>query len=202
MIKNIIFDFGGIFINLDQRAVFNELSKFGYTEISIELDTLAKTYEKGLISSSDFISELHKQFRSASPPELKKAWNAIIADFPENRLTFIESLAAENTYRLFLLSNTNELHIARVVETMGLERFNRFKSCFEQVYLSHEINLRKPDANSYAYVLASNNLLPEETFFIDDSKTNTDAALALGIKCWNLQVGQESILDLKTKLHL
>tara|TARA_R110000868_G_scaffold4211_16_gene26819 strand:+ start:10698 stop:11300 length:603 start_codon:yes stop_codon:yes gene_type:complete len=200
MIKNIILDFGDIFINLDKPAVFTELSKFGYSGMTTELDTLAKTYEKGLISSSTFILELNNHFPTASPVELKKAWNSILLDFPENRLEFIEALASEDKYRLFLLSNTNEIHIDHVIETMGTERFNRFKFCFERFYLSHEINFRKPDCNIYEYVLLENKLIPEETFFIDDTKENTDAATLLGIKSWNLQVGKEDIIDLKTRL--
>jgi len=202
MIKNIIFDFGDIFINLDKTAVFKEWAKFGFKEMTPELDILSKRYEKGVISSNHFIAELQGIFPTASAAEIKKAWNLILLDFPEKRLEFIEGLAQNKTYRLFLLSNTNELHIEYVIATMGKEKFKRFKDCFEKFYLSHEINLRKPDAEIYEFVLVENKLLPEETFFIDDTPENTTAAELLGIRTWNLSVGEEDITALPQKIAL
>jgi FMN phosphatase YigB (HAD superfamily) len=200
MIKNIIFDFGDIFINLDKPAVFKALANVGYTEITPEMDAIFKTYETGLMTSDDFISKLHNIFPKATPLEIKNAWNSILLDFPENRLAFLEQLASEKKYRLFLLSNTNEIHIDYAIKDMGVDRFNRFKACFEKFYLSHEINLRKPNKDIYEFVLTENNLHAEETFFVDDTKENTDSSTALGIKSWNLLVGKEDITQLNTKL--
>ena len=132
MIKNIIFDFGDIFINLDKQAPLIEMSKFGLTQMTPELDTIFKNYEMGLMKSDDFINVLQSIFSDASREQIITAWNSIILDFPEERLTFIEQLKKENKYRLFLLSNTNDLHIEKVKISMGLERFKRFKNCFEE----------------------------------------------------------------------
>ncbi|MBU2996018.1 HAD family phosphatase [Cellulophaga baltica] len=200
MIKNIIFDFGDIFINLDKPAVFTALAKVGYTKITPELDEIFKTYEMGLMTSNDFIVKLNQIFPDASPEEIKEAWNSILLDLPEERLEFIEQLAKEKEYRLFLLSNTNEIHIDFATTSIGSDRFERFKACFEKFYLSHEINLRKPNTNIYEFVLAENNLKPEETFFVDDTKENTDSSTELGIKSWNLLVGEEDITQMKSKL--
>lgn len=200
MIKNIIFDFGDIFINLDKPAVFKALANVGYTEVTPELDDIFKAYEMGLMTSENFILKLNEIFPSATPKELKDAWNSILLDFPENRLLFLEQLAAEKKYRLFLLSNTNEIHIEYVINAMGEAQFNRFKDCFEKFYLSHEIKLRKPNKDIYEFVLNENNLIAEETFFVDDTQENTAASAALGIKSWNLLVGKEDIIQLKTKL--
>lgn len=200
MIKNIIFDFGDIFINLDKPAVFKALANVGYTEVTPELDDIFKAYEMGLMTSENFILKLNEIFPSATPKELKDAWNSILLDFPENRLLFLEQLAAEKKYRLFLLSNTNEIHIDYVINAMGEAQFNRFKDCFEKFYLSHEIKLRKPNKDIYEFVLNENNLIAEETFFVDDTQENTAASAALGIKSWNLLVGKEDIIQLKTKL--
>lgn len=200
MIKNIIFDFGDIFVNLDKEAIFREMTHFGFQELTPEIDTLAKQYEIGQISSYEFIAKLNSIFPKATPEKIIKAWNSIILDFPERRLRFIEAMKKEGNYRLFLLSNTNELHIDYVKETMGMENYNRFKSCFEQFYLSHEIKLRKPNTAIYEYVLQENTLIADETLFIDDTKENTDSAKGLGILCWHLQVGKEDITDLKEKL--
>lgn len=201
MIKNIIFDFGDIFINLDKTATPREMSKFGFTKMTPQIEEIAQSYEKGLMSSKDFISKMSSIFPNATNNELLYAWNAILLDFPEYRLEFLEALVRENKYRLFLLSNTNEIHIDEVIRKIGAEKFNRFKNCFEQFYLSHEIHFRKPNADIYEFVLNTNNLIAAETFFIDDTKENTDTAEKLGIKCWNLQVGKEDIINLKNKIN-
>jgi len=201
MIKNIIFDFGDVFINLDKQIIFREMQKFGGSlELTPEMISLNESYEIGVISSEEFIEKLKSVYPKASAGEIMDIWNGMLLDFPEKRLEFIESLAKEGQYRLFLLSNTNALHIPHVEEKMGSDRFYRFKNSFEQFYLSHEIQLRKPNAEIYRFVLDENGLEPNETFFIDDTKENTDAAEKLGIRCWNLKVGQEDIVDLKSKL--
>ena len=200
MIKNIIFDFGDIFINLDKLAVFKQMALFGFTELTPQLDTLAKDYEMGLMSSERYVVALREIFPEADSERIISAWNSIILDFPEYRLDFIEKLKRENNYRLFLLSNTNDLHISYVKETMGINRYKRFKACFEQFYLSHEIHMRKPNADIYEYVLAENGLHANETFFIDDTEENTESASLLGIQTWNLKVGQEDITELTKKL--
>jgi len=200
MIKNIIFDFGDIFINLDKQAPFREMAKFGFTQMTPELDNLSKNYEKGLMESPIFLKEMHALFSNVSQEQIKAAWNSIILDFPEYRFAFIEALKKDDTYRLFLLSNTNDLHIQKVNESMGKERYLRFQNCFEKFYLSHEIKMRKPNADIYEFVLEENRLNPTETFFIDDTKENTDSAAALGIRVWNLQVGEQDIIDLKNHL--
>ena len=75
---------------------------------------------------------------------------------------------------------------------MGAERFNSFKNAFDVFYLSYEMGMRKPDAEIFDFVLQENQLTAEETFFVDDVKENTDSAANIGIKVWNLQVGQEA----------
>lgn len=200
MIKNIVFDFGDIFINLNKLAVYKQLALFGHPELTPEMDTLAKTYEVGNISSDAFLTQLQQLIPTASSTQVTDTWNSILLDFPESRLHFLENLKAEGTYRLFLLSNTNELHIDYVKNTMGMERWNRFKACFEQFYLSHEIHMRKPNTEIFDFVLKENGLAANETYFIDDTQENTDAAAAIGIQTWHLIVGSEDITELKSKL--
>lgn len=200
MIENIIFDFGDVFINLDKQATAREMQVYGFKNLTPDLEVLFKDYEKGLITTEHFLNQTNNLFPKASRLDLIHAWNSIILDFPEQRLKFIEKLAKEKDYRLFLLSNTNELHIEYVKQKMGNTRYVRFKNCFEKFYLSHEINLRKPEPAIFEYVLNSNNLIPEKTFFVDDSEEHTSSAAELGITCWNLKAGEEDILDLNTKI--
>ena len=198
MIKNIVFDFGDVFINLDKEATFVALAKLGVEEITDEMLTIAKKYEVGAIPTEAFVSFFQKEFSIAND-QLIDAWNAILLEFPKRRLQFLKDLATSNKYRLFLLSNTNELHISWIQKDWGMSLYNEFKNCFEQFYLSHEIALRKPNADIYEYVLKENNLVAAETYFVDDTKENTVAAEKLGIKVWNINPEKEDVTTLLTR---
>ncbi|MBE7660382.1 HAD-IA family hydrolase [Tenacibaculum finnmarkense] len=195
-IKNIIFDFGDIFINLDKQATHKEMAKLGVTSFSEDMMQTYYRYEMGLISTDEFIAFYQTKFPQISPADLVNAWNAILLDFPKNRLAFLKDLAASKKYRLFLLSNTNDLHISWIQNNWGAELYQEFKNCFEQFYLSHEINFRKPNATIYEFVLNENNLIASETLFVDDLKENTDSAKKLGINVWNLTPGKEDVVSL------
>ena len=113
------------------------------------------------------------------------------------RLEFVQQLSTK--YRLFLLSNTDAIHIATFKQKSGTSFYNDFYECFEKVYFSFEIGMRKPNPEIYNFVLDENYLQAKNTLFIDDKKENTDAAFALGIQVWNLQVGKEDVVDLFKK---
>lgn len=198
MIKNIIFDYGDVFINLDKQATYKELAKLGVTEVTDEMMQQYYQYEMGLISTDEFVGFFHDKFQ-ISKENLIDAWNAILLDFPLRRLAFIKELAASKKYRLFLLSNTNELHISWIQNDWGMELYNEFKGCFEQFYLSHEIKMRKPNADIFEFVLNENNLEASETIFIDDTAENTAAASELGIHVWNNDPEKEDVVDLLSR---
>ncbi len=202
MIKNIIFDFGDIFINLDKEGTYKAMAKLGVTEISNEMVEIYHQYEKGLISSGEFIDFYKNRFPAIDRKDLVDAWNAVLLDFPERRLKFLQELSNSKKYNLFLLSNTNDLHISWIQENWGMDLYSKFKNCFSKFYLSHEINFRKPDLDIYQFVLKENNLVAEETLFVDDLKVNTDAAKTLGINVWNLIPGEEDVVELFTKKHI
>ena len=196
MIKNIVFDFGDVFINLDKEATFDQLRALGVTNFSIEMIEVAKQYEIGKISTQQFVDTSKLMFPTISEIEFKNAWNAILKDFPLHRLHFLRKLADSKKYRIFLLSNTNSLHISWIQKTWGSKLYSEFKKCFEKFYLSHEIHLRKPNEDIYKFVLNTNRLVPEETFFIDDTEENTITASTLGIKVWNINPTCEDVVDL------
>lgn len=198
MIKNIIFDFGDIFINLNKMATYKAMAKLGVTEISEDMIEVYHQYEKGLIYTNEFI-KFFKNTLAIPKKDLIRAWNAVLLDFPKHRLEFVKQLAADKKYRLFLLSNTNDLHISWVKKSCGRKFYKEFKNCFEQFYLSHEINFRKPDMAIYEFVLNENNLIPQETFFIDDLEENTVVAKKLGIQVWNLNPEKEDVVNLLTR---
>ncbi|WP_296637885.1 HAD-IA family hydrolase [Polaribacter sp.] len=198
MIKNIIFDFGDIFINLDKQGTYKAMAALAVTKISEDMIQVYHQYEKGLISTEEFINFYEDKFH-LNREDLVNAWNAILLDFPKRRLGFITELAASKKYRLFLLSNTNDLHIKWIQNSLGTEFYNEFKKAFEQFYLSHEIHFRKPDSEIYEFVLEQNNIKPKETLFVDDLKENTDSAKKLGVQVWNLDPKTEDVTNLFTK---
>jgi len=194
MINTIIFDFGDIFINLDKEAPINALKKLGLAQWNEDLNQLNLKFEKGLISEEDFLVGFQKHLPNASFDEILSAWNSILLDFPLRRLEFLQKLTKK--YRLFLLSNTDSIHIDSFERENGLSFTRDFYMCFEKVYFSFEMGMRKPDAEIFEYLIKNHELSPKRTLFIDDKKENTDAALSLGIQVWNLQVGQEDVVDL------
>jgi len=197
MINAIIFDFGDIFINLDKPATISGLQKLGMKEWNNEFDQLNLSFEVGAISPEDFVGGFQKQLPNASKEDILKAWNAVLADFPFYRLEFLQELSKK--YRLFLLSNTDSIHINTFEEKSGVSFYKDFYACFEKVYFSFDIGMRKPDPKIYQFVLNENNLIAENTLFVDDKTENTDSAATLGIKVWNLQVGKEDVIDLFSK---
>lgn len=199
-IRNIIFDFGDIFIDLDKPATLKELQRFGYDQPTEEMSQLAMAYEKGTVSTAFFAQELQRMIPKAQPSQIQDAWNAILKDIPAYRLEFLRKLKTNEQFELFLLSNTNEWHIDFVKEAMGKVAYAEFKGFFKGFYLSYEMGMRKPDAEIYEQVLTEQALRSEETLFIDDTKENTDSAGLLGIQTWHLQVGQQDIIDLPKQL--
>jgi len=197
MIDTIIFDFGDIFINLDKEATISGLKKLGMTEWNSELDRLNLMFETGDISHEDFLKGFQEQLPNASIEEILEAWNAVLLDFPLYRLEFLQMLSKK--YRLFLLSNTDSIHIETFENQSGTSFYSDFYQCFEKVYFSFEIGMRKPNPEVFQYLINKHELSPKRTLFVDDKKENTDSAAVLGFHIWNLQVGKEDVVDLFEK---
>lgn len=195
-IKNIIFDLGGVIINLDQDrtiSAFNAISGVSFEELySPSGQTeLFNNFDKGLISDYDFFMALKKELRHEGPDEeLLAAWNAMLLDVPERRLKVL--LEAKQKYKTFLLSNTCEPHIAAFEHELylhhGVKNFNDY---FDEVYYSCRVKMRKPDAEIFNMVLEKNKLNPEETVFIDDSVQHVQGAGRCGIRAYLLPKGME-----------
>ncbi|PRZ28094.1 HAD family hydrolase [Flavobacterium granuli] len=197
MINAIIFDFGDVFINLDKETTVDRFKKIGLSEWNDDLNQLNILFEKGKISKEGFLSGIQKHVPKATIDEIQQAWNSILLDFPLYRLEFLQMLSKR--YRLFLLSNTDSIHIETFEQKNGVSFYSDFYQCFEKVYFSFEMGMRKPDAETFNHVLNKHDLQAKRTLFIDDKKENTDAALSLGMNIWNLQVGEEDVVDLFEK---
>ena len=197
MIDTIIFDFGDIFINLDKQATIDGLERLGLSSWNEDLDQLNISFEKGQISRDAFLLGIQKQIPNATIDEILMAWNAVLLDFPLYRLEFLQLLSKK--FRLFLLSNTDAIHIDHFEQREGASFYGDFYQCFEKVYFSYEMGMRKPDAEIYTTLINRHELAPKRTLFVDEKKDNTDAAKALGLHVWNLQVGKEDLIELLDK---
>lgn len=196
MITTIIFDFGDIFINLEKEKVSKALAAIGLQTENLLVSTLNHQYEVGAINEIDFLLGLQKQIPNVPLNAIKDTWNTILGTFPEYRLEFLEHLAAK--YPLFLLSNTDFTHIEAFKKKVGNHFYNRFVSCFEKVYYSFEMGMRKPDTAIYKFLIDAHQLNPVQTLFVDDKEENTNAAKKTGLRVWNLQVGKEDVIDIET----
>ena len=195
MIEAIIFDFGAIFINLNKEASMRKFLKAAKIDaLDDKMILKNQRYEQGLINTEEFIDFYIEKLPHLSRIEIVDLWNSILSDFPQSRLDFIKRLSAEAKYKLILLSNTNALHISWIKDNVPF--YEEFKAQFDAFYLSHEIQLRKPNANIYEFVLNQNQLKPEDCLFIDDTKENTDAAAQLGINVWHLDENTQDITQL------
>lgn len=197
MIKTLVFDFGDVFLTLNKEATEKELEKLGIINFSKERMEFLQTYEKGLISTNEFLAQLKKWYPKIPQHELVKAWNSILVDFPRARMDFIQDIVKKKQFTLILLSNTNDLHMDWVSKHISF--FNTFKSCFDAFYLSHEINYRKPDIEIFKFIIKKHQLNPSETLFIDDTAENTNAAQKLGFQTWNINPTKEDVTHLFTR---
>ncbi len=200
MITTIIFDFGDIFINLEKEKQIEAFKKLGLSGPNDDLIEKNDLFEKGQLTELQFLESFQKYIPNAGIEEIRTAWNTIIGEFPLYRLEFLQLLS--HKYKLILLTNTDEIHISRFEHNVGISFFSDFYQCFEKVYYSYEMGMRKPDPALFSYILSKHDLSPKRTLFVDDKKENTDAAASLGIHVWNLQVGQEDVVDLFQKKDL
>ena len=195
-IKNIIFDLGGVIINLDIPKTISEFNKLSNQPFESIYNQLQQTpvfdlFDKGQITEKDFFVELKKALQNdVTDEELLFAWNAMLLDFPKHRLELLSKL--KPNYRLFLLSNTNESHVLEFEKTLVASHgYQNLEPFFEKVYYSCRMNQRKPNADIFESVLNENNLIAEETLFIDDSPQHVEGALTLGIKAMLLEKNNE-----------
>lgn len=198
-VKNIIFDLGGVLINIDYKATENAFKQAGIKNFN-ELFSQAKqtrlfdNLEKGLIDEQTFKDGLRLLSNvNLSDKAIDDAWNAMLLDFPQHRIELLKN--ARKNYRTYLLSNTNELHIPVFEQLIEKEYgISDFSSLFHKLYYSCRIGLRKPDKEIFELVISENNLNPNETLFIDDSIQHVQGALSVGINAIHLQ--HMDVLDL------
>ncbi len=198
MIDTLIFDFGDVFLNLDKKgAKENALTKFGIADFSLEMNSMHDLYETGRLSTAQLLSFYASKYPHLDEDELVSIWNYILLDFPHERLEFLHHLRSQYSFRRILLSNTNEMHIDYLKKNLKI--YDQFKSMFHRFYLSHEIQLRKPNRSIFQFVLDQNNLRPEDCLFIDDTSAHIQTASEMGFYTWHLDPDSEDVTQLFEK---
>ena len=194
MINTIIFDFGDVFVDLEKEKSVIAFKKLGLNGPNEELQELNFRFETGKVSEEAFLEGFRNYIPNATIEDIRSAWNSVIGDFPLHRLEFLQMLCGR--YRLFLLTNTDSIHIDHFEQSVGLSFSRDFYKCFEKVYYSYEMGMRKPDKAIFEYIIRKHDLSPKRTLFIDDKEDNTAAAASVGLQVWNLKPGKEDVVEL------
>ncbi|TVR40186.1 MAG: HAD family phosphatase [Cryomorphaceae bacterium] len=199
-IKNIIFDLGGVLLDVDYHKpieAFEKLGATGFEKVFTQASQarFMSQFERGEIAPAEFRKEVRRFLpEGVTDYQIDEAWNSILGTLPEDRIVLLKMLKNKG-YRLFLLSNTNSIHIKAfqryLQDSYGPSALERI---FEKVYFSSRIGMRKPSQKVFDFVLRENNLQPEETFFIDDSEQHIEGAKKTGIHTHWLRE-PETVLD-------
>lgn len=185
-IRHIIFDLGGVLLNIDynlteQAFIKLGIENFGEMYSQLKQSSLFDDFETGRINRQEFITGLKNACAGDySDEQICNAWNAMLLDFPLRRLQLLQQLRLYHD--LVLLSNTNEIHEEAFNKALLDEHGMRLAALFDRVYLSHRVGMRKPDAEIFTSILEDMNFKPEHTLFIDDSPQHIAGAKALGIQ--------------------
>ena len=204
-IKAIIFDLGGVILNIDYDLTIKEFEKIGVQNSTSyysksEQKKLFDDLETGKISEKEFIDSIKLKTNNASDDQIKNAWNKMLLNLPLERLLFVKSLMCK--YQTFLLSNTNSIHISCFKNSLPKSKWILFKSSFNKIYFSYKIGMRKPTTKIFEHVLKDNHLQAENVLFIDDSIQHINAAKKIGIITHHLKDSEDLITILTDKFQL
>ncbi|MBK8522488.1 MAG: HAD family phosphatase [Chitinophagaceae bacterium] len=189
--KNIIFDLGGVLLNLDFQKTIDAFEKLGLQNFEnmfsqFKADELFAKLETGRLTETEFYEAVKKRTtQEITEAAIDDAWNALILDFRVESLSLLEKLAAD--YKLYLLSNTNSIHL-KYFKKLFTHQTGKplLDDYFNKAWYSNEVGLRKPGAGIFEFALKDENLLAAETLFIDDTLINIETAQQLGFKTHHL----------------
>ncbi len=187
-VQNIILDLGGVIIDVDPERTIEAFKQLGASNIErfyndTDQSTLFDELETGAISPERFREVLREelQLRDASDEALDRAWQAMLIDIPRPRFDLLEELRSD--YRLYVLSNTNTIHIAGFADIVErVYGYDAFLCLFDRVHYSQELGFRKPHETAFQRVIDLNELDPGATLFIDDNKGHLEGARKSGLQ--------------------
>lgn len=192
-VKNIIFDLGGVIMDIDVQETLHAFSELGLKNIHEYFGhgfaaSFFSDHEAGRISDEDFVGEIKKLLTEKTSNEaVIEAWNALLLRFPPDRIDLLRSL--KEKYRLFLYSNTNAIHYRKFTEIYQQSFDGRLEDLFEKAYYSHVLRHRKPDTTGFEHIIKENGLDQKQTLFVDDALMNVEGAIKAGLKALYLPPG-------------
>ena len=191
-IKNIIFDLGGVILDIDENIVYKELEKLGINTLELarskEFMEIMSKFDTGIYTAPTFRKKTKALLglEKMTDKRFDDIWNAMLLDIPRERIEAIEKV--KKHYKIFLMSNTNVIHYDLYVRDLQLRfGYNEFDELFNKSYFSFAEHLEKPDPRFFELILDHEHLLPEETLFIDDTAKNIAAAKELGIRTYHIR---------------
>ena len=204
-IQAIIFDLGGVILNIDYDLTIKEFEKLGVLNSTSyysknEQKKIFNDLEIGKISEKEFINAVKLKTNNANENQIKHAWNKMLLNLPLEKLIFIKSIMCN--YQTFLLSNTNSIHISYFKNSLSETEWKLFESAFNKIYFSYKIGMRKPSVKIFEYVLKENHLKAKNVLFIDDSIQHINAAQKIGIVTHHLKDSEDLITILTDKFQL
>lgn len=194
-IKNLIFDFGGVLVELDKPRCLEAFARIGFPQAAGMIDAYCQQgifakLEEGTITPSDFCHEVRRLTEcQANDNEIWQAWNLFLAGIPTWKLEAL--MALRNHYPIYLLSNTNEVHWKHAVADFFPHKGWRVEDYFDRIFLSYELHQTKPGADIFRTVIAETGILPEESLFIDDAAANCLTASSLGLQTYQPAPGED-----------
>ena len=186
MIKNIVFDFGGVLTTIDADRAIGRFKELGLTNAENYLNSYKQSgiffqLENGDIDADTFIAELGKLCnRRLTYDDALYAWMGFIIGVETGLMEYLQTLRGK--YRLCVLSNTNPFLQGWARSSAFTEGGKSLDDYFDELYLSYLMGCSKPGDEIYKKMLATGEMIPEETLFVDDGARNVEAAEALGIK--------------------
>jgi glucose-1-phosphatase len=192
-IKNIIFDFGGVIMNIDPSQILLAFKALGIDAEKAHLKILERDLynqlETGSISPQEFRDGMREAIdQEISDQEIDQAWNSLLLDMPKERIALLENLRKK--YRIFMLSNTNAIHYDAFRQKLENEfAYKKFDDLFEKAFFSHRMGCHKPGLEIFKKVIKETGIKPEETLFIDDSFANVESAEQCGLISLHLREG-------------
>lgn len=201
-VKNIIFDFGNVICDLDISRTQEKFKEFGPARSSSHLSAeeqshrfqkLVEDYETSAITSQEFRDAIRNHYLVPPTDEaIDDTWNALLVGIPERRVRLLENI--RDRYRIFLLSNSNEIHYNHYVQDFRDKYgYRDFDSLFEKAYFSFRLHMKKPDPEIFTFILSDSLMNPEETLFIDDTLVHVEAARECQINGYHLKDGEDIV---------
>ncbi|WP_375419271.1 HAD family hydrolase [uncultured Hymenobacter sp.] len=193
MLPHLLFDFGGVIINIDYQRTVEAVRRLSRAGRGAEFNQASQAelfdlLETGHISPAEFRAGLRQHYDlDATDEELDAAWHAMLLDVPAERLALLAELRKRG-HQTALLSNTNVLHIEEINRRLAAEYGlkNGIADCLDRVFYSQEIGLRKPGEAIFRHALQEMNWRAEDVLFIEDSPQHVATAHRLGLRVLHL----------------